>query len=63
MGVISSACVLGYCGMCVALNQSFAGAKHLSVGVINFDKFSASGGSWSPGTSVVFQVRAVLMGH
>ena len=47
----------------VTLNQSFAWAKHLSVGMINSDMFSDSGSSWNPSTSTVFWVGAVLMGH
>ena len=31
--------------------------------LINSDKFSASGGSWNPGTSTVFQEGVVSTGH
>ena len=31
--------------------------------LINSDKFSVSGGSWNPGTSMVFQEGVVLTGH
>ena len=47
----------------VASNQSFARAKHLSAGMINSDKFWASGSSWNPGTSMVPQVGVVLTEH